>query len=214
MRGSIFKFFCLSLLLAVHLMSKESKFNPRDPVTILFLGDSLTEGYLVNEEYSYPSLVKENLLGKKYNVKIVNGGLRGDTTAGGLNRYKWFLKTDFDVLFLALGSNDGLRGINLVNIRKNLKEIIEKSKKKGVKVILAGLNIPPNYGEDYANGFAELFEDLAKEENVLYYPFLLKNVAGKIELNHNDGIHPNEDGYKIIARRMTDYLIKNLYEKK
>ncbi len=194
--------------------NKEKKWAKQEEKTILFLGDSLTEGYLVDKQFSYPSLVEKKLQEKGYKVKVVNGGLSGDTTAGGLNRYKWFLKTDFDLLFLALGSNDGLRGIKLPIIEKNLKEIIRLTKQKKIKIVLAGLNVPPNYGEKYTNDFKKLFNQIAQEEKIFYLPFLLEGVAGEIKLNHNDGIHPNEKGYEIIANRVSDYLIKNFYEKK
>ncbi len=194
-------------------------YSKSEPVSILFLGDSLTQGYLVSEENNYPTQVGKLFDEAGYNVKVVNAGLNGDTTAGGLNRYQWFIKTDFDILFIALGSNDGLRGLDLGTVEKNLLEIIEKTKakskasKKKINIILSGLKIPPNYGKEYTKKFELIFPRLAKKEKVIFYPFLLEGVAGEIELNQNDGIHPNEKGYKLIAKNLVSFLEKNFFKK-
>lgn len=173
---------------------------------VVFIGDSLTEGYGVDKENSYPSLIQKQVhkLGLKY--KIVNGGVSGSTTASGISRLKWFLKLKPSVLFLALGANDGLRGIKLSETRKNMISIIELAKKHKLKVILGGMRIPTNYGEAYTKKFKNMYPELAKKYEVGLVPFLLKDVAGIAKLNLEDGIHPNKEGYKIVAKNVMAVL--------
>ena len=191
--------FFLSLSLPV--ISKET-------YSILFLGDSLTEGYGVPAEKAYPELVKKRLftnLGKK--VEIFNLGVSGSTTSSGLTRLKWITgQKKIKLMILALGANDGLRGIPLEKSRQNLVEIIRFAKEKQIKVILAGMKIPPNYGEDYRSGFEKIFKDLANTHKVAFLPFLLKDVAGIKALNLPDGIHPNEKGHEIMAQTVFNVL--------
>jgi acyl-CoA thioesterase-1 len=178
--------------------------------TVVFIGDSLTEGYGVDKENSYPSLVQKEVsrLGLKY--KIVNGGVSGSTTASGISRLKWFLKLKPSVLFLALGANDGLRGIKLSETRKNLISIIELAKKNNLKVILGGMRIPTNYGKAYTKKFKSMYPELATKYKLGLVPFLLKGVAGVPKLNLEDGIHPNKEGYKLVSKNvmavLKDYL--------
>ena len=191
--------FFLSLSLPV--ISKET-------YNILFLGDSLTEGYGVPAEKAYPELVKKRLftnLGKK--VEIFNLGVSGSTTSSGLTRLKWITgQKKINLMILALGANDGLRGIPLEKSRQNLVDIIRFAKEKQIKVILAGMKIPPNYGEDYRSGFEKIFKDLASTHKVAFLPFLLKDVAGIKALNLPDGIHPNEKGHEIMAQTVFNVL--------
>tara|TARA_Y100001954_G_C15805195_1_gene602250 strand:- start:1110 stop:1721 length:612 start_codon:yes stop_codon:yes gene_type:complete len=191
--------FFLSLSLPV--ISKET-------YNILFLGDSLTEGYGVPAEKAYPELVKKRLftnLGKK--VEIFNLGVSGSTTSSGLTRLKWITgQKKIKLMILALGANDGLRGIPLEKSRQNLVDIIRFAKEKQIKVILAGMKIPPNYGEDYRSGFEKIFKDLANTHKVAFLPFLLKDVAGIKALNLPDGIHPNEKGHEIMAQTVFNVL--------
>ena len=191
--------FFLSLSLPV--ISKET-------YNILFLGDSLTEGYGVPAEKAYPELVKKRLftnLGKK--VEIFNLGVSGSTTSSGLTRLKWITgQKKINLMILALGANDGLRGIPLEKSRQNLVDIIRFAKEKQIKVILAGMKIPPNYGEDYRSGFEKIFKDLANTHKVAFLPFLLKDVAGIKALNLPDGIHPNEKGHEIMAQTVFNVL--------
>ena len=191
--------FFLSLSLPV--ISKET-------YSILFLGDSLTEGYGVPAEKAYPELVKKRLftkLGKK--VEIFNLGVSGSTTSSGLTRLKWITgQKKINLMILALGANDGLRGIPLEKSRQNLVDIIRFAKEKQIKVILAGMKIPPNYGEDYRSGFEKIFKDLANTHKVAFLPFLLKDVAGIKALNLPDGIHPNEKGHEIMAQTVFNIL--------
>lgn len=178
--------------------------------TILFLGDSLTEGYGIQKVHAYPEKIKQLLKEKKIETKILNGGVSGSTTASGKSRLKWFLRAKPEIMVLALGANDGLRGIKVSESTKNLKEIIELGRKNNLKILLCGMQVPPNYGESYAKDFRKMFNELAKEYKLEYMPFLLKDVAGKKELNISDGVHPNEKGHKILAKNILSYLEKLL----
>jgi len=168
---------------------------------ILFLGNSITAGLGLPVEQAYPALIQVKIDSLKLNFKVINAGLSGETTSGGLRRVDWLLANPVDILFLALGANDGLRGIPLDLSKENLKDIIKKVRKKNpqVKIILAGMQIPPNLGPDYTKGFKQMFIDIARSEKVKLLNFLLEGVGGNPELNQGDGIHPNQQGHKIIA---------------
>lgn len=174
---------------------------------VLFIGDSLTEGYGVAKESSYPFILKKLLL-EKYSKKIevINGSVSGSTTASGLSRLKWFIRSKPEVLILALGANDGLRGINLDSSKKNLADVIKLAQEKSMKVILAGMQMPPNYGAAYTKKFRDMFTSLKKEYKITLIPFLLEGVAAKKELNLSDGIHPNELGHKKMAQNLLPYF--------
>ncbi|UYL10252.1 arylesterase [Bdellovibrio sp. SKB1291214] len=167
---------------------------------LIILGDSITEGYGVSKEAAYPAIFEKKLhdAGKK-EWTIVNAGVSGSTTASGISRMKWLFKTKPDVVFLALGANDGLRGLKVEESQKNLATAIEYAQKEKVQVILGGLYMPPNYGKDYTDKFAKMYEDLAKRYKLTFIPFILDKVAGNPKYNLADGIHPNEEGHKIIA---------------
>ena len=173
---------------------------------ILVLGDSLTEGYGVDPKYSFPSYLQRILDEKKLKYKVINGGVSGSTTASGLNRMNWYLKGKPKVMILALGANDGLRGLKLADSKKNLEEIIKKAKNQKVKVLMAGMQMPPNYGKDYTTSFKKMFENIAKTHNLKFMPLLIEGVAGVKELNIEDGIHPNRKGYQVIAKNVFEYL--------
>jgi len=173
---------------------------------ILILGDSLAEGYGVDEEFAYPSVLQQYLTKNKIDYQIINGGVSGATTASGMNKLKWFFKAKPKILIVALGANDGLRGIKLSQTKKNLEEIIISAKKKGIKIIIAGMQIPPNYGPEYTKEFKLMFPALVKKHKLTAIPFLLEGVAGKRELNIEDGIHPNREGHKIISATVYKYL--------
>lgn len=173
--------------------------------TILFLGDSLTAGYGVEQEKAYPALI-ENELNKKTQVKVLNGGVSGSTTASGKSRLKWFLKAKPDILVLILGANDGLRGIKLEESKKNLEEIIKMAQDKGLKVILGAMLLPPNYGKEYTAQFKSMYENLKDQYKLAWIPFVLKDVAGQADKNIEDGIHPNAKGHAIIAKNLIPYL--------
>jgi len=189
-------------LLIVTLMLSLSSFGK----TVLFLGDSLTEGYELAKEDAYPFLVEEKLKKKHPNFKGVNGGVSGATSASGLTRLNWYFKVKPDIMVLALGANDGLRGLDLKVTEKNISSIIEKAKEKNVQVVLAGMLIPTNYGEEYRNKFEKLFIQISKKYKIPLIPFLLEGVAGKANLNLPDGIHPNSKGHEIMAETMIKHL--------
>lgn len=175
--------------------------------TILFLGDSLTEGFGVNQEDAFPSLV-ETLIETELNttVTIINGGVSGSTTSDGLARLKWYLKKKPSLMFLALGANDGLRGLDLKESQKNLEEIIRYAQEDNVTVLLAGMLMPPNYGVAYTEDFKKMYEEIAVKYELNSMSFLLEGVAGEKALNQRDGIHPNEEGHKIMAKNVFAFI--------
>jgi len=172
------------------------------PKTILFFGDSITAGYGLSAEDAYPAHVEAALVKKGIKVKVVNAGLSGETSAGGLSRIDWILRQPIDIFILELGANDGLRGLPLDQTRTNLQAIIDKVKAKNpeVKIVLAGMMVPPNLGKEYTTEFKNIYPDLAKANKAELIPFLLEGVAGDGKLNIADGIHPNVAGHKIVAK--------------
>lgn len=166
---------------------------------IVALGDSLTAGLGLLEAQAYPALLQQKIDADGYAFEVVNAGVSGDTSAGGLRRLDWALEGDVRILILALGANDGLRGLPVADMKQNLSRIIERAKEENIVVILAGMEAPPNYGADYTAAFRRVYPDLAKEHGVRLLPFLLDNVAGDTALNQSDGIHPNARGAQIIA---------------
>ena len=176
------------------------------------MGDSLTAGFGLQEDQSYPSLLQKELTEKGINAKILNAGVSGNTSAGGVRRINWYFNRKIDVMLLALGANDGLRGLPVKSTEENLQKIIDEARKKNpdIKIILAGMKVPPNMGDEYSKGFEELFPKLAKKNKLPLIPFLLDKVAGNKKLNLPDGIHPNEEGQKIVAQTVMEYLLKAL----
>lgn len=171
------------------------------PKVILFYGDSLTAGYGLSTEEAFPALVEKKLNKTDKIAKVVNAGLSGETTAGGLTRLDWVIRQPVDIFVLELGANDGLRGLPLEQTQKNLQAIIDKVKGKypSVKVVIAGMMVPPNMGPEYTTKFRKIFPEIAKKNNATLIPFLLQDVAGNEKLNLGDGIHPNPEGHKIVA---------------
>ena len=177
---------------------------PKSPETpqapkIVFLGDSLTAGLGLPADQSYPSLISRKLKERGLDYEVVNAGVSGDTTAGGLRRADWSLEGDVRVLVVALGGNDALRGLPASEMKRNLAGIIERARASKVPVILAGMEAPPNNGPDYTREFREVYRELASEYHVRFVPFLLLGVAGNPTLNQTDGIHPNARGAAIVA---------------
>lgn len=172
--------------------------------TILFLGDSLTAGLGVSTTEAYPALIEQKIQEKKLPFSVINAGISGDTTAGGLARLEWVLQKKIDVLVIALGANDGLRGLPVAQMKTNLQAIIEQAKAKNpdVKIVIAGMRMPPNLGGEYSDAFRKVFADLAQENNAVLIPFLLEGVGGHRELNQADQIHPNAAGHKIVAENV------------
>jgi acyl-CoA thioesterase-1 len=166
---------------------------------IVALGDSLTAGLGLHEQQAYPALLQKKIDADGYAFDVVNAGVSGDTTAGGLRRLEWALEGDVRVLIVALGANDGLRGLTVAQMKKNLSEIIEQAREQEIVVILAGMEAPPNYGPEYTTAFRQAYQDIAREQDVPLIPFLLANVAGRSNLNQGDGIHPNPEGAAIMA---------------
>lgn len=177
---------------------------------IIALGDSLTAGYGVEESLSYPNRLQNRLNKEGFPHRVINAGVSGDTTAGGLRRINWVLKQQPDIVILALGANDALRGLPPSEIEKNLKSITKMCLAKGVKVLLAGMKAPPNYGQKYSKEFEEIYYRLAKVNNIPYVPFLLEGVAGIKGLNQPDGIHPTAEGYALVTELVWKVLLSML----
>jgi acyl-CoA thioesterase-1 len=177
--------------------------------TILFFGDSLTAGFgLEDSNDAYPAVIQTKIDSLDLDYVVVNSGLSGETTSGGLGRINWVLNQKVDVFVLELGANDGLRGISLAETRENLQAIIDSVRKKypEIPIILAGMQLPPNLGQDYTQEFKSIFEELAEKNALEIIPFLLKDVGGIPDLNQEDGIHPNIEGHKIIANNVWFFL--------
>ena len=166
---------------------------------IVVLGDSLTAGLGLAPSEAYPSLLQQRLSEGQMDYEVMNAGVSGDTSAGGLSRLDWALEGDVRVLILALGGNDGLRGLPPDALRKNLAQIIERAQARGITVVLTGMEAPPNYGRDYARAFHDVYPALAKHYDIPLVPFLLEGVGGIGRLNQGDGIHPNAEGARILA---------------
>ena len=182
---------------------------------ILILGDSLTEGYGVSAQQAFPTLLEKKLndefsSDKNRSYEIINAGISGSTSSGGVSRIEWLLKSKPDFLILALGGNDGLRGVPVEETKNNLEKIILAAKSKDIPTLLAGMKMPPNYGIEYTREFSKQFEDLANQENVPLIPFLLEGVGGEPAMNLPDRIHPNPAGHQKIAETVYQILINHL----
>ncbi|HLT51380.1 MAG TPA: arylesterase [Arenibacter sp.] len=177
------------------------KVDHADTKVILFFGNSLTAGMGIDPNEAFPTLIQEKLDSLDLNYKTINAGLSGETTASGKNRVEWVLNQKVSIFVLELGANDGLRGIPLEETRKNLQDIIDIvwAKDPNTLIVLAGMQIPPNMGPDYTKGFSNIFPELAEKNKLSLIPFLLEDVAGIPDLNQADGIHPTEEGHRIIA---------------
>jgi acyl-CoA thioesterase-1 len=167
---------------------------------IVFLGDSLTAGYGLARNQSVPALIQARLDREGYDYEVVNAGVSGDTSAGGLSRLDWSLEGKVDVLVIELGANDGLRGLPVAELKRNLAQIISRARARGVTVVLTGMEAPPNYGAAYTADFRQVYRDLAREQQVTFVPFYLDGVAGNPKLNIADGMHPNPEGARIVEQ--------------
>jgi acyl-CoA thioesterase-1 len=174
---------------------------------IVTLGDSLTAGFGVAPEEAWPALVEARLRRDGYPYRVVNAGVSGDTTAGGLRRVDWVLRRRPEVAVVALGANDGLRGQPVDAMRANLVAIVERLRDGGARVLLAGMEVPPNYGTDYARAFRAVFPEVARRTGAALMPFLLDGVAADPRLNQADGIHPTAAGHRTIAERLWPHLV-------
>ncbi len=177
---------------------------------IVFLGDSLTEGYGVASEAAFPQLIQKKIFADKLQWTVISSGSSGSTSASTLSRMKWVTKDKPEWVLILMGSNDGLRGLKIEETEKNLGEALNWAHENKINVILGQLYVPPNYGKDYFKKFSELFPRLAKKYNVKLAPFLLDKVAGIASLNQVDGIHPNEKGHVIVADNIYRYLKKEI----
>ena len=166
---------------------------------VVFLGDSLTAGLGLPADEAYPALIQRKIDEEHLGYEVVNAGVSGDTTAGGLRRLDWVLNGDVRVLVVALGANDGLRGLPPTEMKRNLSTIVATARKKRIAVVMAGMEAPPNVGPEYTASFRRVYRDIAKEQEVPLIPFLLQDVAGVAALNQADGIHPNEEGARRVA---------------
>ena len=180
--------------------------------SIVFFGDSITAGYQLDLSEAFPALIGEIIDSLGLDYEVVNAGLSGETTASGNSRISWVLKNRVDILVLELGANDGLRGIKTEETIKNMQSIIDKINLEypEAKIILAGMQIPPNLGVEYSKDFRDIFTTLATKNNITLIPFLLESVAGLSDLNLDDGIHPNVEGHKIVADNVWKVLEKEL----
>ena len=193
---------------SIEEVQTETETQDSEKDVILFFGNSLTAGMGLEPSEAFPALIQNRLDSLDYDYEVINAGLSGETTASGKNRINWVLNQDVDVFVLELGANDGLRGIPLEETRKNLQDIINTVKEKNpdTKIVLAGMQIPPNMGEEYTTEFRNIFPELAEENNLELIPFLLEGVAGDPKLNQQDGIHPTAEGYKIVTDNVWSVL--------
>jgi acyl-CoA thioesterase I len=176
--------------------------------TILFFGDSITAGYGLDPDDAFPAVIQQKVDSLGLSYRVINAGLSGETSAGGLRRVDWVLQQHVDVFVLELGGNDGLRGIDPASTKENLQGIIDKVNQTypDVTIVLTGMEAPPNMGQNYTDRFRSIYDELADENGLLYLPFILEGVAGDPELNLPDGIHPTEEGHKILARNVWKVL--------
>ena len=177
-----------------------------DAPVIVALGDSLTAGFGVAPDEAFPARLEERLRREGYACRVVNAGVSGDTSAGGLRRVDWVLRTKPDVVIVALGANDGLRGLSVSSLRDNLEAIVRRVQASGARVLMAGMRMPPNYGAAFTEEFAAAYRDVARRTGIPLLPFLLDGVAANPALNLPDGIHPNADGHRIIADRVWPHV--------
>lgn len=180
----------------------------KKPKTILFFGNSLTAGYGIDPSEAFPALIQKKIDSLNLNYKVINAGVSGETTAGGNGRIDWILKQQIDIFVLELGANDGLRGIPILETKSNLQSMIDKVKaaNPNVKIVLAGMQIPPNMGQQYTSQFRTVYPELAQENNISLIPFILEGVGGEANLNQEDGIHPTEEGHKLITENIWNVI--------
>lgn len=176
---------------------------------ILFFGDSITAGYgLDDSNDAFPGIIQQKIDSLDLEYTVINSGVSGETTAGGRSRIDWVINQEVAIFVLELGANDGLRGVPLTETKSNLQAIIDAVRKQSPKtqIILAGMELPPNMGQEYTSGFRQLYTDLAKRNNLALIPFILKDVGGVASLNQSDGIHPTMEGHKIVANTVWETL--------
>jgi acyl-CoA thioesterase-1 len=173
---------------------------------IVAFGDSLTAGAGVSADQSYPALLAQRLKAEGYAYRVVNAGVSGDTTAGGLRRVDWALRLRPDIVILELGANDALRGQDLGGVRANVEQLVARFQEGGARVLVAGMQLPPNYGPRYGGEFQRLFEEVARRRGAALMPSFLEGVGGDPRLNQFDGLHPTAEGYRVIVDRLWPHL--------
>jgi len=176
--------------------------------TIVAVGDSLTEGLGVEEEFAYPAVLERKLRDLGYLYKVVNAGISGETSSGTLARINWILTLNPDIVILVIGANDGFRGIDPDLIKTNIRKIVKELKDKNVIVVLGAMQIVQNLGKDYTTAFAKIYPEIAQSENIILTPFFLNGVATNRKLNQADGIHPTAQGYQVIVDNITPFVVK------
>jgi acyl-CoA thioesterase-1 len=198
--------FASLLLLVLQLVALAPPATAQERVIVAF-GDSLTAGLGVPADQTYPALLGDRLRREGYEYKVVNAGVSGDTTAGGLRRVDWALRLKPEIVILELGVNDALRGQKLTAVRANLDQLVSRFQAAGARVLVAGMRLPPNYGDRYAEDFYRLYGDVARARNAPFMPFFLDGVGAVAHLNQADGIHPTAEGYAIVVDRLWPFLV-------
>ena len=189
-------------------VSVEKKNQPQFDGTILAMGDSLTEGLGVEEEFAYPAVLQRKLMDSGYNYRVINGGVSGETSSGARSRIKWALTLNPDIVILVTGANDGLRGIDPKLIRANITDIIELLKDRNIVVVLGGMQMVQNLGQTYTREFSKIYRDIARDHKVILIPHFLAGVGGNSSLNQADGIHPTAEGYRLIVENIYPYVVE------
>jgi acyl-CoA thioesterase-1 len=196
----------INVLLLLVTLTLAQPITAAEKQRVVMLGDSITAGYGLAAGDALPVQLHSALKKLEFDVEVENAGVSGDTTAGGLSRFDWAIQGEPDLIVIALGANDGLRGIDPADTRRNLAAIIERAQSRNARVLLAGMLAPPNMGAEYGEQFNAIYPELSTEQDVMLYPFLLDGVAADPALNQSDGIHPNADGARIIAAKLADVI--------
>jgi acyl-CoA thioesterase-1 len=200
----------INMLLLLVTLTIAQPISAAEGWRVVMLGDSITAGYGLAQGDALPVRLQEALTDRGLDVTIENAGVSGDTTAGGLSRLDWAVQGEPDLVIVALGGNDGLRGIDPADTRRNMDRIVGRLTERGIPVLVAGMQAPPNMGGDYARAFNAIFPEVAEAHGAAFYPFLLEGVAADPALNQPDGIHPNAEGARLIAERMSEPVARAL----
>ena len=206
----IFIFFVTTTIVACseETVSVEEDSQPQYNGTVVAIGDSLTEGLGVAEESSYPAQLQRKLTDNGHNYKVINAGVSGETSSGALSRLNWALTLKPDIVILVTGANDGLRGIEPALIEANITKIVQKLKERNIVVVLGGMQMVQNLGQNYTLAFSKLYKDIARDQGIIFMPTFLAGVGGNPTLNQTDGIHPTADGYRVITDNIYPYVVE------
>ncbi|MTI18279.1 arylesterase [Rhodobacteraceae bacterium RKSG542] len=207
---SSYRLFRFLLVLTIMVLMQGRAAFAQDTITIAAFGDSLSAGYMLPAEESFPAQLEKALKGNGHNVQVVNAAVSGDTTSGGLSRLDWSINDDVDMVILELGANDALRGVDPQITRDNLAKMVERFKERGITVLLAGMMAPRNWGDEYAASFDSIYPDLANQYSIALYPFFLEGVATDPKLNMADGLHPTGEGVGVIVGNILPSIEKTL----